>query len=127
MDESKKKILIIEDEGSLLEMLVEKFTNEGFDVLQSDNGKDGLKMALENHPNIILLDIILPKMDGLTVLDKIRSDEWGKNANVVMLTNLNSAEDVQKAMESGAHDYLVKTDWKMEEIVEKVKQKLGMK
>ena len=125
MDQQKKyKILIVEDEKPLREILVDNFKGEGFFVLVATNGEEGLKMALLEHPDFILLDIILPVMDGMTMLKKLREDEWGKEAKVMMLTNLSDPEKVSQALEQGSYDYLVKTDWHIDEVVQKVKEKL---
>ncbi|GBE17033.1 stage 0 sporulation protein A [bacterium BMS3Abin15] len=121
-----KKILIVEDDHKLSQMLLDMFAAEGIGVMRASNGEEGLAIATEEHPDIILLDIILPKMDGITMLNKLREDEWGKSADVIMLTNLSTAEDVHKATEAGAYDYLIKSDWKMADVVKKVKDKLGM-
>ena len=83
-----------------------------------------IKVALENKIDIILLDIILPKMDGMTMLKKLREDERGADVPVILLTNLDYSVGVAKAMESGAYDYLVKTDWSLDDVVEKVREKL---
>jgi len=120
----KKTILIAEDEISLLQALTDKFTREGFNVLEAKNGKEGLEIALEKHPDLILLDLIMPKMDGITMLKKLREDEWGKNVEVIVLTNLSDASTVAKVVEKGAFDFLVKSDWKLSDVVERVKEKL---
>jgi two-component system, OmpR family, alkaline phosphatase synthesis response regulator PhoP len=119
-----KKILIVEDEQTLSKALALKLTSEGFNVLRAQNGEEGLEVALREQPNLILLDIIMPKMDGITMLNKLREDEWGKDVSVFMLTNLSSAEEVDKATKKGVYDYLVKSDWKLEEIVNKIKEEL---
>ncbi len=124
----KGKILIVEiveDELSLLEVLTDKFSKEGFKVLRAKNGKDGLKVALTEHPDIILLDIIMPVMDGMTMLKKLREDEWGKDAKVIILTNLSDNEKTAQALADGSNDYLVKSDWKIEDVVKKVEERLG--
>lgn len=129
MAKNKKLILIVEDELSLLNALKEKFINEGLAVLLAADGEEGLKAALEKHPDLILLDILLPKMDGMTMLKKLREEnDWGKQAKVILLTNLDSAEKVAEGIKmsfAGSYDYLVKTDWTLDEVVEKVKNKLG--
>lgn len=124
----KHKILIVEiveDELSLLEVLSDKFIKEGFKVLQAKNGDEGLRVALTEHPDIILLDIIMPVMDGMTMLKKLREDNWGKDAKVVILSNLSDNEKTAEALNSGSNDYLVKSDWKIEDVVKKVEEKLG--
>ncbi len=125
MASTNKKILIIEDEALMLRSLSDKFREEGFSVLEANDGANGLDSALANHPDIILLDIIMPKMDGLTVLGKLRQDEWGKEVPVIILTNLSDSDKVAEAMKNRAYDFLVKADWKLEDIVRKVKEKLA--
>ncbi len=120
-----KKILIIEDEPALLKILVDKFTKEGFDTISAINGKEGLESALKNHPDIILLDIIMPVMDGMAVLDELRKDPWGKNARVIVLTNLSDTEKAIKSLKQGVSDYWIKCDMTIDTIVNKVKEKLA--
>jgi len=128
MEKSKSKILIVEDEQDLLEALVDKFTREGFKTLEARNGEEGLERALKEHPDLILLDIVMPKMDGMTMLKNLREDAWGKNVPVVLLTNL-SATDVKIVRGVVEHEpsyYLVKSDWKIEDVVGKVRETLGL-
>lgn len=125
MDTNKKTILIVEDEISLRDILCKKFIREGFIILEANNGKEGLEVALREHPDLILLDIMMPVMDGVTMLKKLSEDEWGKDVKVIMLTNLSDAEQVAEAMAHGSHDYLVKCDWKIEDMVKKVKEQLS--
>ena len=120
-----KTILIIDDEQTLLSALIDKFTREGFVVLAKKNGQEGLHCALTDHPDLILLDIIMPVMDGMTMLAKLRKDPWGKNAKVIMLTNLSEVEKVASQLQ-GVYDYLVKSDWELKDIVKKVKERLGV-
>lgn len=119
------KILIIEDESSLRNALRDKFTRDGFEVLEAKNGEEGLDVALREHPDLILLDIVMPKMDGMTMLTQLREDEWGKTARVITLTNLSDTEKVAEAIEHGSYEYLVKSDWKIEDVVATVRKKLG--
>lgn len=122
--ESKKVILIVEDEPSLRNVLRNKFEIEGFTVLEARHGEEGLKVSLREHPDLILLDIIMPVMDGLTMLTKLREDKWGKDARVIILTNLSDSEKVADAMLQNSYEYLIKSSWKIEEVVEKVKEVL---
>lgn len=122
-----KRILIAEDDESLLSVLSDNFTIAGFTVLGAVNGQEALNLALSEHPDMILLDIQMPVMDGLETLTKLRQDEWGKSAEVILLTNFSDTEKVAKAAGEGAYDYLVKSDWKIDDIVNKVKNKLGVK
>ena len=119
-----KKILIIEDEAALRMALEEKFTREGFDVVVADNGEDGLAFAQEQHPDLILLDIILPKMSGFDVLSQLAKEEATENIDVMILTNLSETGKVGDIVRKNVSDYLIKADWTLEEIMEKVKNKL---
>jgi len=121
---NKKKILIVEDEEPLKLTLKKKFKNEGFSVLEATNGEDGLKLTQEKKPDLILLDIVMPVMDGMTMLKKLRKQDFGKEMPVILLTNLADTSDVNKAMELGVFDYLVKSNWEIKDVVEKVKEKL---
>lgn len=121
-----KTILIIEDERPLLTALSSKLSNAGFSILQATDGEMGLSMALEKHPDLILLDIVMPKMDGLTMLDMLRRDDWGKTVPIIVLTNLSDAAKFEESMRKNVFDYLIKTDWKIEDVVIKVKEKLQL-
>ena len=123
--EKKKQVLVIEDEVSLRNAIRIKLESEGFKVLEAKNGVQGLEMALSNQPDLILLDIILPIMDGLTMLQKLRQDQRGRDVKVVILSNLNEIEKVSEAMAQGSYNYLVKSDWKLEDIVARAKEMLG--
>ena len=121
------KVLIVEDETPLRNAMTDILTFEGFTVLQARNGQEGLDLALKEHPNIILLDLVMPIMDGLTMLEKLRKDEvYGKSAMVILLTNINDPDKVAKATEAGSYDFLVKSDWHIEDVVKKIKARLGI-
>lgn len=119
-----QKILIVEDEISLLNVLTDKLTKEGYNVIKAIDGKDGLRLALSELPDLILLDINMPVMDGITMLKLLRKEDAGKKIEVVMLTNFSEYKLLVEAMEQGAHDYLVKSDWKLEDVVKLVHDKL---
>lgn len=124
-EHSSKTILIVEDEIPMLNALCDKLTREGFIMLQARDGVEGLGAALKNHPDLILLDIIMPKMDGMEMLNKLRGDEaWGKNVPVILLTNLNEPGKVADALAHDVHEYLVKSDWTLENIIKKIKERL---
>ena len=125
MPNAKNKILIVEDDLELLEVLKKKFAMEKFEVLEAINGKTGLVEAFQHHPDLILLDIVMPVMDGMTMLMKLREDLWGKNVPVVLLTNLSDESKVAEAMTRGVYGYLVKADWNISDVVKKVKQRLN--
>ncbi len=124
--EPNKKILIVEDEIFLRTPLTSSLLEEGFQVLQTENGAEGLRVALKEHPDLILLDVFMPKMGGLEMLAELRKDEWGKQAHVMLLTNSANTENVAAALEGNVTDYLVKAEWDLKEIVKKVKQKLAV-
>lgn len=124
MSEKKKILLIIEDEINLLTLLRDEFVKEGLDVLTAIDGVAGLSLALTNHPDLILLDLILPKKDGMSVLRELRQDSWGMDVPVIILSNLSEAEKISEASEKEVFDYLVKADWKLEDVIKKVKDKL---
>ena len=121
----KKRILIVEDENNLLKVLKEKFVSEGYEVLGAGDGATGLQHALTEKPDLILLDIVMPIMDGMTMLKKLRADDWGKDVPIILLTNLNSADKVADALEKKVYDYLVKADWTLSDVVKKVKERIG--
>lgn len=121
-----KTILIVEDEKSLREALVDILKLKNFVTLEAKNGREGLELALAKHPDAILLDLIMPEMDGMTALKKLREDVWGDRAVVIILTNLsaingNLAADV--AVNRPTH-YLIKSDWKLHDIVKKIEELL---
>jgi len=122
-----KKILIVDDDPIIQKSLGSKLEKEGFVVLSAKNGQKGLEEARKNHPDLILLDVVMPSVDGIAMLEKLRQDEWGKNAEVILLTNLRENEKVAKAMELGTFDFLVKADWSLLSIVERIKEKLNKK
>lgn len=120
----KKLLLVVEDDLSLMKALSGKLTGEGFEVIEAKNGEEGLKKALEHKPELTLLDIVMPRMDGLTMLKQLRKDEWGKDAKVIILTNLSDAANANELEEKGVSDYLIKSDWSLEDIVKKVQDTL---
>lgn len=122
----KKKILIIEDEPTLHKALTEFLTEENFSVFSALDGEIGVALAKKEKPDLILLDIILPKKDGYEVLEELKGNEETKRIPVMLLTNLESPEDIDRAFEKGASTYLVKSNYKLEEVVGKIKETLSM-
>jgi DNA-binding response OmpR family regulator len=116
-----KRILLVEDEEMLSNMYQVKFQNDGFILIKANNGEEGLQMADKEKPDFILLDVIMPKMDGFTVLKKLKENPNTKNIPVLLLTNLGQDEDVKKGNELGAVGYLVKANITPSEVVAKVK------
>ncbi len=126
MNEGKKKILIIEDDLPMLKALSDTFTNLDFFVTTARDGEEGLRFALKTIPDVILLDILMPRMDGMTMLKRLRQDTWGKTVPVIILTNVNpeSNETLYDVTETAPAYYLIKTDTTLDGIVEKVKEVL---
>lgn len=118
---AKAKILLIEDDEMLSTLYAEKFKREGYEVATANNGADGIKLAEEHKPDVILLDIIMPKMDGFMALKKLRKNAVTKGISVILLTNLGQEEDVKKGKALGADDYFIKANHTPSEIVAKVK------
>lgn len=122
-----KKILIIEDELPMLKALSDKFAREGFSVLEARNGEEGLNLALKTKPDLIILDLFMPVMDGKAMMVKLRQDEWGKKVPIVILTNLNPDDKtLNEIMASGPSYYFIKSKWQLEDLTEKVKKELGV-
>lgn len=124
--DQKKKILIVEDDKSLRHALEEIISREGFIAMVANDGEEGLKSALKNHPDLILLDIIMPKMNGLNLLKSLRDDAWGKAVPVLLLTNDTDPEHMRETLKDNATDYLIKSDWEIEDVVKKVKTTLRL-
>lgn len=118
------KILIVEDEDILLKVLEEKFKRAGFDVASATNGADVFPLAKKFYPDIVLLDLILPKKNGFQVLKELKSDADLSAVPVIVLSNLGQDEEIKKALEIGATDYMVKTQHPINEVIEKVKNLL---
>jgi len=119
-----KTILIAEDEGPMLRALVDKFEKSGFKVFPAQDGEEGLSKALKEKPDILMLDIIMPKINGLELIKKIRDDKWGEQVPIILLTNLSDNDSVAEAAKYGVYDFLVKTDWHLDDIVKLVKERL---
>jgi DNA-binding response OmpR family regulator len=122
MTENKKKILVVDDDDSLNTILVDKLNISGFEAKGAVDGEDGFNKAIELHPDVILLDLVMPKMNGMEMLKKLRTDEWGKTAKVVILTLLDKVDYVAEAMEYHVAGYIVKTDYSLEGIVKKIEE-----
>lgn len=120
-----KKILFIEDESAIQKTFGEILQQEGYEMISALDGEIGLRLAKMKKPDLILLDLILPKMNGFEVLKKLKEEEGTKNIPVIVLTNLEGMEDIDKALELGAKTYLVKAQYSLDEILEKVKKAAG--
>lgn len=117
----RHKVMIVEDEETLSQMYAFKFEKEGFEVRVARDGESALDAVTSFHPDIILLDIILPKIDGFSVLEELKKNAATKKIPVIMLTNLGQDEDMAKGKKMGAVDYLVKADCTPIQVVEKVR------
>lgn len=114
------KILIIDDDPFIADMYVIKFKDEHFDVATASNGKDGLKKIKEFDPDVVLIDVVMPDMDGFHVLEELKK-RGGKQYKIIMLTNLGQKEDVERGIGLGAIDYMVKAHFTPSEVVERVR------
>ncbi len=121
----KQTILIVEDDIALRKVLVDKLTNESFDTLEGVDGEEGLEMAKTHHPDLILLDIFMPRMDGITMLSKLRAmDAWGKHVPVLVLTNSTDAQTIAKVSGFGETDFLIKSEWSLEALMVRIREKI---
>jgi two-component system sensor histidine kinase/response regulator len=122
----KRTILIVEDEGALLEVLSDKLTREGFSVVKAQDGVTGLRLAHTNLPDLILLDIVMPSMDGVTMLKKLREEEKTENIPVIIISNLSEIERITKILQAkkGVIEHIVKSHWSLEGLVDKIKKTL---
>lgn len=121
----KKKILLVEDDTFILEMYATKLLNFGYDVLTATDGEEALKIIKDKHPDFILLDLVLPSMDGFDVLKTIKKDAKTKSIPVVLLTNLGERKDVETGLKLGANDYLIKAHFTPSEVIEKIQNLIG--
>lgn len=122
---SATKIAIIEDDGVIRQMYRMKFEGEGFEVEVAENGRDGVALVQHMKPDIILLDMHMPEMDGVTALTKIRAEKWGKDIPVIVLTNLGEEESPKNLRALGINGYIVKADFTPRQVVVRVKDALS--
>ena len=120
----QQTILIIDDEDDIREALRDALAAEGFNILEAKDGVEGLTTALEQKPDLILLDVVMPEMNGIDTLKELRKSDWGKDAKVILLTVLDDADSVFHGVKAGSTDYLIKTNWELKDIVKKIKQQL---
>lgn len=115
------KILIIEDDDFLRSLAVTKLEKEGFTVSMAANGQEGLSLVQSVMPDLLILDLMLPIMSGFDVLEKMKSDDATKHIKVIVFSNLGEESDIKKCLDMGANDYLVKANFTLDELVEKIK------
>ncbi|MDD5606568.1 MAG: response regulator [Candidatus Pacebacteria bacterium] len=120
-----KKLLIVEDDQFLRELVAKKIREENYEVVEASDGEEGLKKVKEAKPDLVLLDLMLPGIDGFHVLEQIKKDSEISKTPVIILSNLGQKEDIDKGMNLGAEDFLVKAHFTPGEIIEKVKIILG--
>lgn len=118
-------VLFIEDDPLLLKMYETKFKSEGFRVLSAQDGEEGLNLATTEKVDLIILDLMMPKLSGLDMLERLRAQSGGKSHVVIVLTNLTKEEEIKRAMDLGVKEYLVKADLTPNEVADKVKAYLG--
>lgn len=122
---NEKKILIVEDELPLRSILMDQFTGEGFNVLAASDGEEGLAITKKEKPDLVLIDILLPKMDGITMAKEIKKLNLG--TLMIFLTNLSDVQHIADASEAVYSDYIIKSDLNVDDVVDKVKKRLGLK
>jgi len=122
-----KTVLFIDDEADLQRTLGEFLKQEGYNVLSALDGENGLGLAKKQNPDLILLDLIMPKMNGFETLAALKSDPGTKSIPVIILTNLEDINDIDRAIEAGADSYLLKSHYSPDEVIEKINQVLGCK
>ncbi len=125
MPKDKIKILLVEDDSFLLGMYATKFEMEGFKVIMAEDGEKAVRLALKELPDIILLDIILPKVNGFEVLRQVKAASATANIPVLLLTNLSQKDEIEQGLKMGAEDYLIKAHFMPSEVVDKIKKVLN--
>ncbi len=124
MEEAKKKILLVEDDDALAQVYQQRLDLEGFDCRRSNNGEQALQDAVDFEPDLILLDVMMPKINGFDVLDILRNSPQTSHVRIIMLTALSQAKDAEKAKELGADDFLVKSQVVIDDIIDRIRHHL---
>lgn len=119
-----KNILVIEDDSFLRELIVRKLTKEGFSVSEAIDGKQAVEKIKNLKPDLVLLDLVLPEIDGFEVLSRVKSDSKVSSIPIIILSNLGQREDIEKGLKLGAIDFLVKANFTPAEIVKKIRDTL---
>ncbi len=125
MDSKYTKILIIDDDPFILDMYALKFKNDGFTVEAAHDGKTGLEKIKEFSPDVVLLDVVMPAMDGFEVLEALKKEKLAALPKIILLTNLGQKENIERGLALGAIDYLIKAHFTPSEVVKKVKEILA--
>jgi len=123
-DATQKKLLLVEDDSFILDIYDMKLSEAGYDVTLANNGREAVKQLEENQfiPDLILLDIVMPYMDGFDVLKVLKENDTWKDVPVIMLTNLSQKDDIERAVEMGANDYLIKSHFTPSEVLTKIQK-----
>jgi len=119
------KILIIEDEEIMISLLQKKLKKEGYEVLIARDGKEGIEKMKETKPDLILLDIVMPKMGGFGVMETMKKDNKLKDIPIIVVSNSGQPVELDKARDLGARDWLVKTEFDPQEVIKKIKKQIG--
>jgi len=120
MENTKKKIMIVEDDSFVMDIYQTKLAQSGFETIEAGNGLEAVKILEKEKPDLILLDILMPYMDGMEVLKKIKKEEKFKDTPVILLTNLSQQEEVNRGLELWAKDYLIKSHFTPSEVLDKI-------
>lgn len=118
-------ILIVEDEKEIRTILAQKLQKERFRTLEAGDGEEGLRVAEQHRPDLILLDLVMPNVDGMTMLRELRRTSWGATLPVIILSNLGDADRVAEAMAKHTYEFMVKTDWSLDDVVQHVRETLA--
>lgn len=126
MEGDPQRILVIEDDALLIEEMKQEFRKHNFSVAFAEDGETGLAKVFQWKPNLILLDIVVPKVNGMEFLQKLSEDPWAKNLPVIVLTNMTDSTNMAQVLELGKYDYLVKADWSLSDLIAKINEKLNV-
>jgi len=126
MEDKKIHLLVVEDDEFLVKMYESGLTKGGFEVTTAPDGEAGASMAASVNPDLILLDLILPKMDGFACLEALKAQAETKRIPVIILSNLGQDSDIKRGLDLGAEDYLIKTDYTVKQVGDKVRKVLGV-
>lgn len=124
--DKKAKILIVEDEPAVVKLISEKIILAGYEPIVAGDGEEGIAKALSERPDLIILDLVLPKKDGLVVMKMLREDPWGKTVPIIILTNLSADSRITaRVIKDEPAYYLTKTEWPLDDVIQKVKETIG--
>ncbi len=121
MAEGRKKVLIIEDDDHISKVYEIKLSKENVDTVVARDGEEGVKMVASEKPDLVLLDLMIPKKDGFTVLEEVKKTDLGKTIPILVLSNLGQQGDIERAVSMGAADYFIKVNLSIQEVIDKVK------